>query len=147
MDRPLLENAYCFVFAQRLKINVDSFTIPSPAHFCPNKVKFSDACYNSNKNPDPLYSCWAMVLTPDVSAELTFEGFHVMIQLCNLWPGFRKKHRKNCECCPLSHLIVREQRLSWIWVLNCKNCNQCLNCHKSAGLSRVARWVGRWVGM
>ena len=32
------------------------------------------------------------------------------------------KHRKNCECCP------------GIQVLNCKNCNQCLNCHKSAGL-------------
>ena len=45
-----------------------------------------------------------------------------------------KKHRKNCECCPVSQSIVRYQRLSGIQVLNCKNCNQCLNCHKSAGL-------------
>ena len=45
-----------------------------------------------------------------------------------------KKHRKNCECCPVSQLIVRSQRLSWIQVLNCQNCSQCLKCHKSLGL-------------
>ena len=38
------------------------------------------------------------------------------------------KHRKNCECCPVSQLIVRKQRLSWIQVLNCLYCNQCLKC-------------------
>ena len=43
------------------------------------------------------------------------------------------KHRKNCECCPVSQLIVRSQRLSWIQVLNCQNCSQCLKCHKSLG--------------
>ena len=43
----------------------------------------------------------------------------------------KAKHRKNCECCPLSQLIVRQQRLSWIQLLNCQNCNQCLKCHKS----------------
>ena len=32
------------------------------------------------------------------------------------------KHRKNCECCPVSLLIVRSQRLSWIFqILNCQN--------------------------
>ena len=36
------------------------------------------------------------------------------------------KHRKNCECCPVSLLIFRSQRLSWI---------QVLKCHKSLGLS------------
>ena len=41
------------------------------------------------------------------------------------------KHRKNCECCPVSQLIVKWQRLSWIQVLICQNCNQCLKCHKS----------------
>ena len=45
------------------------------------------------------------------------------------------KHRKNCECCPVSLLIVRQQRLLWIHVLNCQNCNYCLKCHKSLGLS------------
>ena len=45
------------------------------------------------------------------------------------------KHRKNCECCPVSLLIVGQQRMSWIQVLNCKDCNQCLKCHKSLGLS------------
>ena len=44
------------------------------------------------------------------------------------------KHRKNCECCPVSQLIVRKQRLSWIQVLNCQNCSQCLKCQKSLGL-------------
>ena len=44
------------------------------------------------------------------------------------------KHRKNCECCPVSQLIVRSQRLSRIQVLNCQNCNKCLKCHKSLGL-------------
>ena len=44
------------------------------------------------------------------------------------------KHRKNCKCCPVSQLIVRSQRLSWIQVLNCQNCSQCLKCHKSLGL-------------
>ena len=47
------------------------------------------------------------------------------------WPN----HRKNCECCPVSQLIVRSQRLSWIQVLNCQNCSQCLKCRKSLGLS------------
>ena len=28
------------------------------------------------------------------------------------------KHRKNCECCPVSQFIVRSQRLSWIQVLD-----------------------------
>ena len=44
------------------------------------------------------------------------------------------KHRKNCECCPVSQLIVRSQTLSWIQVLNYQNCSQCLKCHKSLGL-------------
>ena len=56
-----------------------------------------------------------------------------------IWPdtlaigkgGSEVKHRKNCECCPVSQLIVRKQRLSWIQVLNCQNCNQCLKCHLS----------------
>ena len=34
------------------------------------------------------------------------------------------KHRKNCECCPVSQLIVRSQNLSWIQFLNCQNCSQ-----------------------
>ena len=42
-----------------------------------------------------------------------------------------KKHRKNCECCPVSLFIVRKQRMSWIHVLNCQNSNQCLNCQNS----------------
>ena len=46
-----------------------------------------------------------------------------------------RKHRKNCECCPVSQLIDRYQRLSRIQVLNCQNCNQCLKCHKFPGLS------------
>ena len=45
------------------------------------------------------------------------------------------KHRKNCECCPVSLFIARKQRLSWIQVLNFQNCNQCLKCHKLLGLS------------
>ena len=49
--------------------------------------------------------------------------------------GYKSKHRKNCECCPVSQLIVRYQRLSWIQVFNFQNCNQCLKCHKSPGLS------------
>ena len=32
------------------------------------------------------------------------------------------KHCKNCECCPVSLLIVKQQRLSWIQGLNCQNC-------------------------
>ena len=48
---------------------------------------------------------------------------------------FKQKHRKNCECCQVSRLIVWYQRLSWIQVLNCQNCNQCLKCQKSPGLS------------
>ena len=48
------------------------------------------------------------------------------------------KYRKNCECCPVSQLSVRYQRLSCIQAPNCQNCNQCLKCHKSAGLSCVA---------
>ena len=33
------------------------------------------------------------------------------------------KHRKNCECCPVSDNKDCQ-------VLNCQNCNQCLKCHK-----------------
>ena len=61
----------------------------------------------------------------------------IMTQLICIWIFIcqhTKKHRKNCECCPVSQLIVRSQRLSWIQVLNCQNCSQCLKCHKSLGL-------------
>ena len=51
------------------------------------------------------------------------------------------KHRKNCECCPVSQLNVKKQRLSWIQVLNCQNCKQCLNCHKSPWFSfQLSKW-------
>ena len=53
-----------------------------------------------------------------------------------------KKHRKNCECCPVSPLIVRKQRLLWIQVLNCQKFNHCLKCHKSLGsLLEDALWM------
>ena len=38
------------------------------------------------------------------------------------------KHRKNCECCPVSDNKDCQ-------VLNCQNCNQCLKCHNSLVLS------------
>ena len=51
------------------------------------------------------------------------------------------KHRKNCKCCPVSLLIVRSQRLSWIQVLNCQNCNQCLKGNKSPGFRlSLSQW-------
>ena len=60
----------------------------------------------------------------------SWSKFHIVPPFFSL-----KKHRKNCECCPVSPLIVRQQRLSWIQVLNCRNRNQCLKCHKSVWLS------------
>ena len=54
-------------------------------------------------------------------------------------------HRKNCECCPVSLLIVRQQRLSWIQVLNCQNCNQYLKCHRSLRLLLKGVLWGRWI--
>ena len=51
------------------------------------------------------------------------------------------KHRKNCECCPVSLLNVRSQRLSWIQVLNCQNCNQCLKGHSLSKLSKIVKIV------
>ena len=37
----------------------------------------------------------------------------------------KKKHRKNCECCPVSLLIVRSQWLmSWSQVLHCRKCKK-----------------------
>ena len=47
------------------------------------------------------------------------ETIHLSIHLHN-----SLKHRKNCECCPVSLLIVRSQWLSWIQVLNCLKCKQ-----------------------
>ena len=49
--------------------------------------------------------------------------------------AIKTKHRKNCECCPVFFFIVRQQRLSWIQVLNFQNCKKCLKCHKSLGMS------------
>ena len=40
------------------------------------------------------------------------------------------KYRENCGFCPMSLFIVRQKVLSWIQVFDCKNCNQCLKCHK-----------------
>ena len=40
------------------------------------------------------------------------------------WVTHPLKHRKNCECCPVSQLIVRQQRLSLIQVLNCQYYNE-----------------------
>ena len=59
--------------------------------------------------------------------------YHNQRYISKLPPVFQKKfkHRKNWECCPVSLLIARKQRMSWIQVLNCQNSNQCLNCQKS----------------
>ena len=40
------------------------------------------------------------------------------------WIKCERKHCKNCECCPVSLLIVRSQWLSWIQVLNCLKCQR-----------------------
>ena len=40
-----------------------------------------------------------------------------------------------CEFCPVLFLIVRSQWLSWIQILNCPNCMQCLKGHKYLRLS------------
>ena len=54
----------------------------------------------------------------------------------NCWNWYQsEKHRKKCECSPVSLLNVRQQRLSRIQVLNCQHFNQYLKCHKSPGLS------------
>ena len=46
------------------------------------------------------------------------------------------KHRKNCECYPVSLLIVRSQWLSWSQVLNCLKCKQFhIPCHVSVMVS------------
>ena len=60
------------------------------------------------------------------------------------WPptlrGPRNKHRKNCECCPVSLLIVMSQWLSWIQVLHCPKwrqfhtCSQAMSCLLCHGL-------------
>ena len=49
------------------------------------------------------------------------------------------KHCKNCECCPVSLLIVRRQRLLWIQGLNFQNYNQCPKCHKSLGIVKIVK--------
>ena len=68
--------------------------------------------------------------------ELTYlRGNQADLITCSpMHTSYWRKHRKNCECCPVSQLIVRSQRLSWFQVLNCQNCSQCLKCHKSLGL-------------
>ena len=56
---------------------------------------------------------------------------HGKVHRCTMYTAlyslqhFLKKHRKNCECSPVSLLIVMYQRFSWIQILNCQNCNQC----------------------
>ena len=69
----------------------------------------------------------------------TFKCFHQLKATFCAYDGIKYQwcqwHRKNCECCPVSLLIVRHQRLSWIQVLNWQNCNKCLKCHKCLGLS------------
>ena len=79
---------------------------------------------------------WFRIVNPtEEETEITFQGG---LQACILatpsshcaqQPGWQdwiwlSKHRKNCECCPVSQLIVRSRRLSWI-----QNCSQCLKCH------------------
>ena len=64
-------------------------------------------------------------------------AFYIVVntRLLYTWvPKKLEKHCKNSECCPVSQLIVRSQRLSWIQDLNCQSFNQCLKCHKSLGL-------------
>ena len=74
---------------------------------------------------------------PGPSSWLVIQTFppNFFLFFCEGVGGWSPKHRKNCECCPMSLLIVRLQRLSWIQILNCQNCNQCLKCHKSLRLS------------
>ena len=58
------------------------------------------------------------------------------------------KHRKNCECCPVSLLIVKSQRLSWIQVLNCQNCNHlkghvCQNCQQLSTIVKIVKKMSK----
>ena len=52
-------------------------------------------------------------------AELQF-----LVTLSVFWVTHPLKHRKNCECSPVSQLIVRQQRLTLIQVLNCHYYNK-----------------------
>ena len=54
------------------------------------------------------------------------------------------KHRKNCECCPVSFLIFRSQRLSWIQVLNCQNWIIKSQRPQLSGIIRVTHTTVQW---
>ena len=75
-----------------------------------------------------LYLCYSVA----TQMPLLFEKSAMVARVNKAWlhkTGFahwalcERKNRKNCECCPVSQLIVRKQRLSWIQVLNCLYCN------------------------
>ena len=63
-------------------------------------------CHSINSNAHML------ICSSSASARLLIIWYAHMIHICSLLICW--KHRKNCECCPLSLLIVRQQRLSRI---------------------------------
>ena len=134
--------------------------IPQKRHFW-SQFQNSENTFQHKLPPQNLgkitsettFGHWKMVIRP-FCAKKEFLRKYPQSRICAVWDSeyahtvlindfnrvgspFRQtwscKHRKNCECCPVSLLIVRQQRLSWIQVLNCQNCNQCLKSHKSLG--------------
>ena len=76
---------------------------------------------------------------------------HIQLEMNSVCYNINVKHLKNCECCPLSLLIVRWQRLSWIQVLNFRtvisvsnvtSLQDCLfNCQNFQKLSKLSKIV------
>merc|ERR1712051_50630 len=48
-----------------------------------------------------------------------------------IFSRFKKKHRKNCECCHHHSVFKGHNAIVHIVVLNCQKCNQCLKCQVS----------------
>ena len=53
---------------------------------------------------------------------------------------YKKKHCKNCECCPRHSLFKGRNVIVNIVVLNCQTCNQCLKCQVSGHKSLELLW-------
>ena len=89
-------------------------------------------CLNFHHTPCPpdKRSLWGTYFSPNIS-----KFFKTPI-LTSGMDTLGEKHRKNCECCPVSLLIVRSQWLSWSQVLDCLKCKQFHTpCHVSVMVS------------
>ena len=75
--------------------------------FCPAQPKMSISCDLKHRYHVLTYTECVMSKNHDLLQNKTLRNQLIMAASVMEFPSTTLKHRKNCECCPVSQLIVR----------------------------------------